>query len=239
MKNLRYVYKTGEVIHVLNAKVSTNSKIGLGYIVQTYHFGIEQILTNDIKFDSASCLDCPLSYNQNNGKSGGCYTHKGYQLMGLKSMFRKLNNDIKTIKDFDKASFDKFITKLQGGTKIDLVRFGAYGEPILMDLYVVTNLSKLSRKSTGYTHQWNKDDYQAYNKFFMASTHTETENFESSKLGFRSFFVAENKISCFKPLNAVNCPASKESSKSLTCISCGLCNGNKAGIKKDIYILQH
>ena len=48
MKNLKYVYKTGNTIHVLNAKISQNSKIGIGYILQTYHFSIEQIRNNDI-----------------------------------------------------------------------------------------------------------------------------------------------------------------------------------------------
>ena len=51
MKNLRYIYKTNNTVHVLNAKVSENSKIGVGYVLQTYHFSIDQIINNDIKDD--------------------------------------------------------------------------------------------------------------------------------------------------------------------------------------------
>jgi hypothetical protein len=238
MKNLKYVYKTGNTIHVLNAKISQNSKIGIGYILQTYHFSIEQIRNNDITQDSKSCLDCPLSYNKNNGKSGGCYTHKGMQLMGLKSMIRSLNKKIDSIKEFSQPEFMFFINNVKNTHSIDLVRFGAYGEPILLSLYVTGVLSSLSKKTTGYTHQWNKPKYNEYNKFFMASTHTDAERIDSKAKGFRSFFVASKELN-LTVTNAVNCPASKESSKNLTCIACGLCNGSKTNIKKDIYIMKH
>tara|TARA_R110000796_G_scaffold58413_8_gene134984 strand:+ start:541 stop:1257 length:717 start_codon:yes stop_codon:yes gene_type:complete len=238
MKNLRYIYKTNNTVHVLNAKISQNSKIGIGYILQTYHFSIDQIKNNDIKQDTNSCLDCPLSYNKNNGKSGGCYTHKGMQLMGLKSMIRSLNRNIDTINDFNYNEFNSFIELIKKTHAIDLVRFGAYGEPILLSLDVVKVLSSLSKKTTGYTHQWNKDKYNAYNNFFMASTHTEQQRSNAKLLGFRSFFVASD-ITKLNSVNVVNCPASKESSKNLTCIACGLCNGAKTNIKKDVYIMKH
>lgn len=239
MKDIRYVYRLVDTINVLNAKVSQNSKIGIGYIVQTYHFSIEQVINVSLVNDEKSCLDCPLSYNQNNGKSGGCYTHKGMQSLGLISMLRSLNKKLYTIKDFSQNDFNTFISKVKGSSKVDLVRFGAYGEPILMSLNVVKILSSLSNKTTGYTHQWNKPNNGAYNEFLMASTHTEIERKKANSLNFRSFFVAESNISGFKALNVVNCPASKESHKSLSCIACGLCNGIKRGNKKDVYIMKH
>jgi len=239
MKDIKYIYRLGNTVNVLNAKVSQNSKIGIGYIIQTYHYSIEQVMDASLVNDKASCLDCPLSYNQNNGKSGGCYTHKGMQLMGLKSMLRGLNRKLNTINEFKQSDFFNFVNKVKATNKVDLVRFGAYGEPILLPLKVVEVLSGLSQKTTGYTHQWNKPQYQKYNKFFMSSTHTETERQQAKDLGYRSFFVATSEIKGFKPQNAVNCPASKESSKNLSCIACGLCNGTSRGIKKDIYIMKH
>ena len=236
MKNLRYVYLNDNIVNVINAKVSTNSKIGVGYIIQTYHFDVEQIKSNDITLDNGSCLDCPLSYNQNQGKSGGCYTHKGNQLMGLKSMIRSLNKKFDTIEEFRQSDFDKFINTVKNTYPIDLVRFGAYGEPILLSLSIVDILTSLSKKTTGYTHQWDKKEYNEYKQFFMASTHDEQTTNQAKKLGFRSFIVAESEISSSK---AVNCPASKESKKQSSCIKCGLCNGIKRGIKKDVYILKH
>jgi len=239
MKDIKYIYRLKDSVNVLNAKVSQNSKIGIGYVVQTYHFSINQVIEMSLTNDKVSCLDCPLSYNQNNGKSGGCYTHKGLQNLGLNSMLRSLNKKLHTIKEFNENDFNAFINKVKFTNKIDLIRFGAYGEPILMPLNVVKTLSNLSDKTTGYTHQWNKPQFKTYNHFLMASTHTEIERKKANVLNFRSFFVAESKISDFKVLNAVNCPASKENQKNLTCIACGLCNGIKRGNKKDVYIMKH
>ena len=236
MKNLRYTFRLNGTINVLNAKVSENTKIGVGYVLQTYHFGVEQIENYNFKDDAKSCLDCPLSYNQNNGKSGGCYTHNGKQRMGLLSMMRSLRNKLNTIHEYNSVDFNKFINDVKRQHPIDLVRFGTYGEPILLPLNVVSTLSSLSDRTTGYTHQWNKAEYKEYNRFFMASTHTDEDLAESSKLGFRSFFVAEKD---YKPTNAVNCPASKESTLNLSCIKCGLCNGTKKGNKKNVYIHKH
>tara|TARA_R110002051_G_C8684309_1_gene492199 strand:- start:47 stop:763 length:717 start_codon:yes stop_codon:yes gene_type:complete len=238
MRDIKYIYRLGNTINVLNAKVSQNKKIGIGYIIQTYHYSIQQVIDASLVNDKASCLDCPLSFNQNNGKSGGCYTHKGMQLMGLKSMLKSLNRKLDTINEFKQSDFNTFVAKVKATYKVDLVRFGAYGEPVLLPLNVVETLSSLSDKTTGYTHQWNNPKYQKYNKFFMSSTHTETEREQAKDLGFRSFFVATNEIKGFKLDKAVNCPASKESTKNLSCIACGLCNGNR-GNKKDIYIMKH
>jgi hypothetical protein len=239
MKNLKYIFKTSDVLHVINAKVSQNKKIGIGYIIQTYHFSIEQVKDMALNNDAASCMDCPLSFNQNNGKSGGCYTHKGMQLMGLKSMLRSLNKKLDTIKDFDAFEFKTFIDKVKKGTPVNLIRFGAYGEPVLLPIEIVEVLASMSPKTTGYTHQWNKLKYHGYNKYFMSSTHTDEERNQSRALGFRSFFVATEDIKGAKPENATNCPASKESALNLSCIACGLCNGARRGNKKDIYILKH
>ena len=159
--------------------------------------------------------------------------------MGLKSMIRSLNKKIDSIVEFNQNEFDLFINKVKNTYPIDLVRFGTYGEPILLSLKVVKVLSTLSKKTTGYTHQWNKEAYNAYNDYFMASTHTDVERKEAKKIGFRSFFVAIDKISDFKLSTAVNCPASKESTKNLSCIACGLCNGAKNGNKKDVFIMKH
>jgi len=239
MKKFTLDYKLGNTINVIQAKESRNSKIGDGYIVQTYHFSLEQVKNVSLTNDSHNCMDCPLSFNQNNGKSGGCYTHKGMQYMGLMSMLKRLNRNLDSIKDFDIMDIVNFVYNVSKYRKVELVRFGAYGEPILLPLNVVKSLSTLSRKTTGYTHQWQKPTSNGYNQYFMASTHTESERIEATKLGYRSFYVAESEIKGFKPLNAVNCPASKESDKNLTCIACGLCNGAIRGNKKDIYINKH
>lgn len=216
----------------MQAKISENSKIGIGYVVQTYHFSIDQVKTADIKQDKKNCLDCPLSFS--NG--GGCYTHKGMQLMGLKSMLRRLNKleESNKIEQFSPAKFKAFIDKVKSTYPVDLVRFGAYGEAVLMGEKVVRQLSKLGKKTTGYTHQWKTENFAA--AYLMASVHNEAQRIEAKEKGFRSFSVIKKGD---EVTNSVNCPASKESGKNLTCVLCGLCNGASKGNTKDVFILSH
>jgi len=232
MKAIEYIYKQNGIINVIQAKVSQNSKIGIGYVIQTYHFDIDQVEKNDIKLDAKNCLDCPFSFNQNNGKSGGCYTHKGLQLMGLKSMLSRLNK--LSINDFSTNDFNDFINKVKNTYPVDLVRFGAYGEPVLLGENVVSELKKLGKNHTGYTHQFSKKEFNWAASYFMASAHNLEQSLKALELGYRSFLVAESIKS-----DAVNCPASKESGKKTTCVKCSLCNGSAGNSKKDVYILQH
>jgi len=229
MKPFEYTYIENDVYHVIQAKISQNSKIGIGYIVQTYHFSIDQVKNLDLKQDEKNCLDCPLSYS--NG--GGCYTHKGMQLMGLKSMLKRLNKN--EFKPFNNDMLKAFIVNVSNTYPVDLVRFGAYGEAVLMGSPVINQLAKLG-KTTGYTHQYNKSGFNWSNKRFMASVHNEEQAKQAKKLGFRSFIVKTKEIEIE---NGVNCPASKESEKNLSCIKCGLCSGMAKGSKKDIYINAH
>lgn len=229
MKKLEYLYKKDNIIHLIQAKISENSKIGIGYVVQTYHFSIDQVKTADIKQDEKNCLDCPLSFS--NG--GGCYTHKGMQLMGLKSMLRRLNK-LERIDEFNSTKFNAFTDKVKNTYPVDLVRFGAYGEAVLMGEKVVRQLSKLGKKTTGYTHQWKTEDFAS--TYLMASVHNEAQRIEAKEKGFRSFSVIKKGE---KVTNSVNCPASKESGKNLTCVLCGLCNGASKGNTKDVFILSH
>ncbi len=232
-----YAYIDGKIVHSLDLKVSQNSKIGIGLILQTYHFSLEQVEQNDLTRDTANCLDCPFSYNQNNGKSGGCYTHKGLQLMGLKSKLRSLNKELSDgkLKEFDAKEFKKFIDFAKNKVSPKLIRFGTYGEAVTLDAPIRDALFNLANdvraKVTGYTHQWHKVSETR----FMASTHTLSEMVEARARGYRSFIVSDEELS-----EGFNCPASKESGKKKTCLECGLCSGTFGGKKKkDIYILKH
>jgi hypothetical protein len=235
MKQIEYIYSDKKNIHVIQAKVSQNSKIGIGYVIQTYHFSIDQVINNDFKLDKNNCLNCPYSFNQNNGKSGGCYTHKGTQSWGLKSMLKRLHNNLDSIKPFNSDMLTAFYINVVNTYKVDLIRFGAYGEAVLMGEDVINILLPLSKKHTGYTHQWDNKKYTWSKNAFMSSTHNLKEVIKAEKKGFRNFFATTDK----EVTSGTNCPASKESGLNLTCIKCGLCSGTKTNIKKDIFILNH
>jgi hypothetical protein len=123
------------------------------------------------------------------------------------------------------------------------VRFGTYGEPVLIPLEVVQHLASLSAGWTGYTHQWANVQYAGYKQFLMASVHGTTGpwSYEHAKsLGWRTFRTMRGG----EPLaSEVLCPASKEAGHRLSCLTCNLCNG--AGVRKiglglrDVYIPGH
>jgi hypothetical protein len=253
MKAIEYIFTTNNntIVNVIELKLSENSKIGNGLVIQTYHFSIEQIKNNDITFDAKNCLDCPLS-NTNGYKYGKCYTHKGLQLMGLKSKLRKLHKmyKVQNLDAFNKIDFkiwqNRVNLQLQKNAKkgkdafIKLARFGSYGEPIFLGEYVINEISLMAKNITGYTHQYNKNEYNWANKFFMASTHNAIDKAVAKNRNFRSFNVV---LKTDKIENSINCPSSKEfeqlKGKKVSCVDCSLCSGNFKSIRKDIHILQH
>jgi hypothetical protein len=253
MNTIEYIFSTnnGQIINVIQFKNSANSKIGQGLVIQTYHFSIEQVSNNDIKLDAKNCLDCPLS-NSNKHALGVCYTHKGMQLFGLKSMLKKLHklHKLSNISEFNRIYYTMWQKsvyrqlnkniKANKDTFIKLTRFGAYGEPIFLGEELIQSLSLMSKNITGYTHQYNKNEYNWANKFFMASTHNKKDIAIATNRNFRQFnVVLKNE----KIENSTNCPSSKEfellKGKKVSCVDCSLCSGNFKNIKKNVHILAH
>lgn len=228
---IEHKFKKDGIIHVIQLKPSENKKLGkFNLVIQTYHFSEDQL--QDFKNDAANCLDCPYSYNMNGGKSGGCYTHKGYQGMGIKSMVKRLSK--LDIPNYSKDSFNSFI-KYISDYPVELCRLGAYGEPCLLPLNLMGKLVRVSSKHTGYTHQWNKPEFKAYSKYLMASTHNSFETAIANDLGFRAF-----ESSTIKTKNIAVCPASKEfKGNKKTCTECAACNGTYNRKKNNLFIYKH
>lgn len=155
MTNFEYIFKDKSIIHALITKPSVNSKIGFGYVMMTYHFSVDQVEKIDISLDKKNCRDCPLSYSNNRGQSGGCYTHKGVQRFGIIVMMKRLNKLQKQglIKEFDSEAFDGYV-KMSRTINPQLLRLGAYGEPVLLNANVIEKLTACAKTYTGYTHMW-------------------------------------------------------------------------------------
>jgi hypothetical protein len=118
---------------------------------------------------------------------------------------------------------------------ISFARFGTYGEPTLLPIELITGLSSLVKKYSGYTHQYmnvNKD----YSKFLMSSVHNVFEQKIAENLGYRSFLVGSGDV----PKNFVLCPSSSTIAKEnkLSCASCGLCAGSNSKAK-NIFEFKH
>lgn len=232
---MEYIFQSGDIIHVLKTKLSENTKLGIGLTVHTYHWSVDQVTRGVFNDDAHNCMDCPYSYNQNGGKSGGCYTHDGPQGQGLRSMLKRLNRlyGAGKIEQFDKQKFNAFITVSSAANPL-LTRLGVYGEPVTLPLNLIGKLVRVSKGHTGYTHQWNKDHALAYSKYLMASVHNKFEKLIAEARGFRAFQSSKEKDAKMPA-----CPASKEMGHKLTCIQCLACDGTVNGKTKSIFIFKH
>jgi len=125
---------------------------------------------------------------------------------------------------YSKGEYDK----LEPGTQawadywVDVkVRFGAYGNPSLIPLDIVSDIVERCESHTGYFHDWHlmpACDAVAYGRYFMASCEP-CNVAQAQAMGLRTFTVY--------PVDAqqgdgLECLAD---SKGLTCAECGLCDG--------------
>lgn len=108
------------------------------------------------------------------------------------------------------------------------IRFGSYGDPAALPLWILILLSRVSDGWTGYTHQWRTCDPRVA-RFCMASCETAAQREEAAARGYRTFRVRLEGQAAEK--GEFVCPASEEAGKRLTCEECGACNGT--GGRKD------
>ncbi len=236
-KNIEYIFHHRGIVHVLQTRPSTNSKLGIGMIMQTYHFSLSQVVDLDFTQDKDNCRDCPMSYNQNGGKSGKCYTHTFQHRMGLMSMLRRLNKLylLGKIVKLDKDAFNLYLLQSRAA-RPTLLRLGSYGEAALLPLNIVGKLVRCAEIWTAYSHLWTKPEYKGYSKYFMASTHGYFETLVANSLGFRAFESAKTQ----DVTKMAMCPAAKEfSGNKKTCIECGACNGTHKQKTNNIFIKTH
>lgn len=118
---------------------------------------------------------------------------------------------------------DFYDALLKGG----LIRWGAYGEPVLIPLKLVQHLTRLSSHWTGYTHAWKDDFADPFKNYFMASVNDEEEYYEAVGRGWRTFRV-RGFDSPLLPGEKI-CPASIEFELSkgveVECRDCLICGG--------------
>jgi hypothetical protein len=218
---------------------STNSKTGDG--VQIWILPSDWIIRGKdaMSDDEASCLDCPHSKRANRT----CYVRKGNAEMGLKSKVASLHKayTLGKLEILPMSSAMDEVSKCAG----KFVRFGAYGEPVLLGEKIVSAIANASANWTGYTHQWRTPVYKWAAKYFMASVETEALRDVSHRIGWRSFHViidnnkqSTNHVVQMHDKVEVVCPASKEAGQKTTCNKCGLCKGTSSKAKS-IRIIKH
>jgi len=111
------------------------------------------------------------------------------------------------------------------------IRFGAYGDPAALPIWLINAITKNCKDFTGYTHSWQR--FPGLSKYFMASVESLALKDKAKKLGFRTFRVIPKSGGELSKKEIV-CPAEN---KGKQCIDCLLCNGAKQAA--DITITAH
>ena len=229
------------VIAVFN---SSNRKTG--GMIQTYILrdGLAPVDAVQDGSDTAICGDCPMAgfiakLAKRDKKTGrdskrvrGCYVNVG---QGPNMVFGA----------FMRGRYPEYIPFMHDqyffGRK---VRWGTYGEPVLIPLSIVEHISGVSDGWAGYTHQFAKPEFQGYRGYFMASVHARKgpQSAEhADHLGWRWFRTSRNGEG--PGPDEVLCPASEEAGKIRTCETCGkkpACSGALGNAKRrSIYIDTH
>lgn len=215
MKNI-YFKKDGIVI---NFQFQTTNK-KTGDLIQNYLIPESWLETDesiDNLDDRAVCFDC--KHGQNEDKM--CYVRDKFKSRGLKSKIRGLRNlGLDNIPELSPELESDLLNAIEGRG----IRFGSYGEPILLGEALIGKISKRAKFWTGYTHQWHKNNWAK--DYFMASVESEIVSNAAQKMGFRTFFVGDTQSKEY-----VTCPASKEAGNKTTCDNCKLCMGTQSKAK--------
>jgi len=218
---------------------SSNGKTGKmlqTYIIRSHVHPVAAVQSGG---DVAICNDCPMrglvatQKRRRKGKKNfrACYVNVGQGPSMVYGAFKRGR-----YVDYDPVQHDQFIM----GRKI---RFGTYGEPVLLPLELMEHLASISAGWTGYTHQWSHVQHAGYRRFLMASVHGLTGPWSrehAKSLGWRTFRTKRDG----DPADGeILCPASKEAGHRLSCLTCNLCDGEgrrKAGLDcVDVYIPGH
>lgn len=226
----KQVYVNGNVvIHFQYG--STNSKTGDS--VQVFIMPLKWITDGKsaMSDDKASCFDCIHSKAVNRT----CYVRKGMAEMGLKSKVNSLHSAYLN-GQLELLPLEDIATNESGRCTGAFVRFGAYGEPVLLGEKNIQAITSVASNWTSYTHQWRNPDYAWASKYMMASADTPMLQEIATGLGWRTFRVtAKNDTHVAKE---VTCPASKEGGNKVQCNACGLCKGSSL-MAKSIKIIKH
>lgn len=205
---------------IVNFQFKTkNSKTG-GKLVQNF-FIPEAWITSDKKIgeldDRGVCFDC----EHGQSKKGTCYVRNKSTDWSLQSKVRAMRRrGLDSIPEYSPEIEADLLDAIEGRG----VRFGSYGEPVLLGEELVKKISDRADFWTGYTHQWHKNPWAK--KYFMASVESTLIDKAAQNMGWRTFYAGEPTEG-----NHVTCPASKEAGYKTTCDNCKLCMGTTSKAK--------
>lgn len=203
----------GEPIVCLLSGIRTpSSNKKTGSMLQTWILSTEQVPHEAAKSgaDRAVCGDCP----HRPANLGSCYVTLFH---GPRQVYRS----------WEQGKYPDWEPIHDRLLKGQAIRFGAYGDPAAVPLYVWERLKRVARTHTGYTHQAHDPAAQGLKPFAMASADSEKHALALQADGWRTFRVKRPEDPVLD--NETVCPASDEFEAArgfrTSCDRCGLCAG--------------
>jgi len=184
---------------------SANDKTGGMIQVWFLYKHVNPVEAHRRGFDKSVCFNCKH-------RNGTCYVNLGQAPLSVWRCWKRGGY----------AQWDGDTSIFEGRT----VRFGAYGEPVLMPYHMMKRIADAADGWTGYTHQWKR--YAARSRWLMASVDSWSEYNEAKDRGWRTFRVTQTP----SPMaGEITCPSSAEAGNKVTCERCLLCDGMNTSAK--------
>ena len=197
---------------------SSNRKTGNMAQVWILRSDINPVEALNTGKDVSICGDCPHRKQEDGSRS--CYVNVG-----------QAPNSVYKAYKAGKYVKDPMCLESRKAVKNRSIRFGAYGDPAIINPVIVKTLIKACKTHTGYTHQWRQDFADQFVGLFMASCDGFNDYVDATSQGWKTFNVVPKG---YKPNNIKLCPATVVNSKA-TCSTCSLCNG----LKTSVYVEAH
>ena len=214
-KNGLVLFQTPDVVVIATgfASGSANSKTADMIQIWLLNRHMNPVAARRVGADDTVCFDCPH-------RNGTCYVNLGQAPLAI-------------WKCWDRGGYKHWDgdTSIFEGRK---VRFGAYGDPVILPIEMMREIADASSGWTGYTHQWRK--FPARKQWLMASADTEQEAKQAQADGWRTFRITPTSQK-FK--DEIVCPSSEEAGRKTTCDQCLLCNGSASKSTRNITIAAH
>lgn len=215
MFNGMVLFETDEIV-VIATYSSANRKTGDMVQVWILSSQVDPVTLVKTDSDSVICMDCKHRLNRS------CYVNVGQAPLSIYKAYKSGK--------YEPLNYDV----LKSHLRWKAVRFGAYGEPVLIPIELVQFIAKNSQGWTGYTHQWEDIKYDDYKKYFMASVDTTEEYNEANQNGWRTFRVGSDDVTLE---GEIICP---NTTSGVSCRDCRLCDGlGRHKMARNIAVVVH
>ena len=169
--------------------------------------------------DYSICGNCPHR-KDSRSNTRSCYVNVGQAPLSVWRSYKRGN--YKLLWTYEE------LEQTLSGRKI---RWGAYGDPAILNSKIVHLLNGYASGHTGYTHQWRSEFATEFKGIFQASCDGFNDYLLATELGWKTFTVVSKNTA---PQYAKQCPATITNSQA-QCVTCSLCDGAKL----DVFVNAH